>query len=78
MARPMDMQGNLFTLDSPLIGEILGERTVAEFPFFALKKARQLEPMTFQAEGVSIEVSSGNTELPRSMTRRFSSTSPAS
>lgn len=59
MARPMEIQGNLFTLDSPLLGEILGERTVAEFPFFALKKARQLEPMTFQAEGVSIEVSSG-------------------
>ena len=59
MARPVEIQGNLFTLDSPLLGEILGERTVAEFPFFALKKARQLEPMTFQGEGVSIEVSSG-------------------
>jgi plasmid replication initiation protein len=59
MARPMEIQGNLFTLDSPLLGEILGERTVAEFPFFALKKARQLEPMTFQAEGVTIELSSG-------------------
>lgn len=59
MARPMEIQGNLFTLDSPLLGEILGERTVAEFPFFALKKARQLEPMTFEAEGVSIELSAG-------------------
>ncbi len=59
MARPVEVQGNLFTLDSPLLGEILGERTVAEFPFFALKKARQLEPMTFQAEGVTIELSAG-------------------
>lgn len=53
------VQGNLFPVDSPLLGEILGERTVAEFPFFALKKAKQLEPMVFAAEGVSIELSAG-------------------
>ena len=78
MARPMEIQGNLFTLDSPLLGEILGERTVAEFPFFALKKARQLEPMTFQAEGVSIEVSSGKHGIATIYDRRSCSTSRAS
>ena len=59
MARSPDPQGTLFPIDSPLLGEILGERTVAAFPFFALKKARQLEPMNFSAEGVNIELSAG-------------------
>ena len=50
-------QGDLFAIDSPLLGDILGERTVAEFPFFALKKAKQVEPMVFTADGVKIELS---------------------
>ena len=57
MTRSVEAQGNLFAVDSPLLGEILGERTVAEFPFFALKKAKQTESMIFEAAGVRIELS---------------------
>lgn len=52
-------QGDLFAVDSPLLGDIMGERTVAEFPFFALKKTKQVEPMIFSADGVTIELSAG-------------------
>lgn len=50
-------QTDLFDLDSPLYGEVQGERTVAEFPFFALAKAPQMDPMIFASEDVRIEVS---------------------
>ena len=30
------LQGDLFSLHSPLYGDVQGERTVAEFPFFAM------------------------------------------
>ncbi|MET0271082.1 MAG: replication initiator protein A [Sphingomonas sp.] len=50
-------QTDLFDLDSPLYSDVHGERTVAEFPFFALAKTPQMEPMVFQSEDVRIEVS---------------------
>ena len=58
MARAETNQGDLFSLiDSPLLADVRGERTVAEFPFFALSKNKQLEPMVFEAGDVRIEIS---------------------
>lgn len=49
-------QGELFLLDSPLHGEIRGERSLMAFPFFALSKNAWMKPLTYQADNVSIEV----------------------
>lgn len=49
-------QGDLFLLDSPLHGEIRGERSLMAFPFFALSKNAWMKPLTYQADTVSIEV----------------------
>jgi plasmid replication initiation protein len=49
-------QGDLFLLDSPLHGEIRGERSLMAFPFFALSKNAWMKPLTYQADQVSIEV----------------------
>ena len=58
MARTGAKQGDLFSLiDSPLLADFQGERTVAEFPFFALSKNKHFEPMIFDADDVRIEVS---------------------
>ena len=49
-------QGDLFRLDSPLLGEIRGERSLMAFPFFALAKTAWMKPLTYQTDTVSIEV----------------------
>lgn len=49
-------QGDLFILDSPLHGEVRGERSIMAFPFFALTKTAQMKPIEYHAENVSIEV----------------------
>jgi plasmid replication initiation protein len=54
-------QSDLFHLDSPLYGDIQGERTVAEFPFFALTKRAQMEPMAFESETARIEINPSKT-----------------
>lgn len=54
-------QGDLFRLDSPLYGDIQGERTVAEFPFFALTKRAQMETLTFESEAARIEINPSKT-----------------
>lgn len=38
-------QGELFLLDSPLIGEVRGERSLMAFPFFALSKNAWMKPL---------------------------------
>ncbi len=53
MATP---QGELFRLDSPLTGEIRGERSLMAFPFFALSKNAWMKPLTYATPTVSIEV----------------------
>ena len=50
------LQSDLFSLDSPLQGEIRGERSLMAFPFFALAKTRWMKPLTYKTEQVSIEV----------------------
>jgi plasmid replication initiation protein len=49
-------QGELFLLDSPLHGEIRGERSLMAFPFFALAKNAWMKPLAYNTERVSIEV----------------------
>lgn len=49
-------QGSLFRLDSPLLSEIRGERSLMAFPLFALSKNAWMKPLTYQRDAVSIEV----------------------
>ena len=49
-------QGELFKLDSPLVGEIRGERSLMAFPFFALSKNAWMKPLAYSTPTVSIEV----------------------
>lgn len=49
-------QRDLFQLDSPLIGEIRGERSLMAFPFFALAKSAWMKPISYNRGPVSIEV----------------------
>lgn len=49
-------QGELFQLDSPLVGEIRGERSLMAFPFFALSKNAWMKPLTYATPTVTIEV----------------------
>lgn len=52
----MTPQRELFQLDSPLTGEIRGERSLMAFPFFALSKNAWMKPLTYATSTVSIEV----------------------
>ncbi len=61
MTKVIPSQGEMFRLDSPLYGDIQGERTVAEFPFFALTKRAQMEPMTFESDEARIEINPSKT-----------------
>ena len=54
-------QDDLFPLDSPLYGDVQGERTVAEFPFFALTKKAQMTPMIFESGDARIEINPSKT-----------------
>lgn len=49
-------QRDLFQLDSPLTGEIRGERSLMAFPFFALSKNAWMKPLSYEHGPVSIEV----------------------
>jgi plasmid replication initiation protein len=53
---PKVAQGELFRLDSPLLGEVRGERSLMAFPFFALAKNAWMKPLTYNSDAVSIEV----------------------
>ncbi|MET0376066.1 MAG: replication initiator protein A [Rhizorhabdus sp.] len=54
-------QPDLFQLDSPLFADLQGERTVAEFPFFALSKRMNMNPMIFENAGARIEINPSST-----------------
>ncbi len=57
MATPSKIpQGELFLLDSPLHGEIRGERSLMAFPFFALSKNAWMKPLSYETDTVTIEV----------------------
>lgn len=53
---PKANQRDLFQLDSPLTGEIRGERSLMAFPFFALSKNAWMKPLSYHHAAVSIEV----------------------
>lgn len=52
----MAQQLSLVDLDSPLHGQVKGERSVMAFPFFALSKGRRMQPITYHDDCVTIEV----------------------
>lgn len=51
-----DNQGDLFALDSPLLKEVRGERSLMAFPFFALSKGKWTKPLAYKTDKVSIEI----------------------
>lgn len=53
---PAASQGELFLLDSPLTGEVRGERSLMAFPFFALSKNAWMKPLSYATPSVLIEV----------------------
>ncbi|MEO1042457.1 MAG: replication initiator protein A [Pseudomonadota bacterium] len=57
----MSAQLSLVDLDSPLHGQVKGERSVMAFPFFALSKGRRMQPITYSDDYVSIEVRASQT-----------------
>lgn len=50
------IQGDLFALDSPLLTEVRGERSLMAFPFFALSKGKWTKPLAYKTDTVSIEI----------------------
>jgi|GEM_PF-4812349 len=53
---PARAQRDLFQLNSPLIGEVRGERSLMAFPFFALAKSAWMKPLSYEQGLLSIEV----------------------
>ena len=49
-------QGDLFVLDSPLLADVRGERSLMAFPFFALSKGKWTKPLSYENGTVSIEI----------------------
>ena len=49
-------QGNLFEPDSPLHGKVRGERSVMDFPFFALSKVPVEKELEFKIGKLSIQI----------------------
>lgn len=54
-AAPGPSQGDLFTLSSPLLGEVRGERSLMAYPFFALS-ATWKKPLSYKTDAVTIEI----------------------
>ncbi len=59
MAGSDSPQGDLFVLDSPLLTEVRGERSLMAYPFFALTKTAWKRSLTYKTEAVSIEIGPG-------------------
>ncbi len=49
-------QTDLFALDSPLMSDIRGERSLMAFPFFALSKGKVTKTLSYKTDTVSIEI----------------------
>ena len=52
----LPVQRELFALDSPLTGEVRGERSLMAFPFFALSKNPWMKPLRYEHADVALEV----------------------
>lgn len=59
MTTPPVTQGELFRLDSPLLTEVRGERSLMAYPFFALTKTAWMKALAYKTEAVSIEIGPG-------------------
>lgn len=53
--QPVPGQGDLFTLSSPLLAEVRGERSMMAYPFFALS-TKWNKPLSYKTDAVSIEI----------------------
>jgi plasmid replication initiation protein len=53
--QPSANQGDLFTLSSPLLADVRGERSMMAYPFFALSTSWK-KPLAYKTETVSIEI----------------------
>lgn len=51
-----EKQGELFIMDSPLLTDVRGERSLMAFPFFALSKGKWTKPLSYDNGSVSIEI----------------------
>ena len=49
-------QRDLFFLDSPLMAEVRGERSLMAYPFFSLSKGKWTKPLAYKTDAVSIEI----------------------
>ncbi len=49
-------QRDLFVMDSPLLTDVRGDRTLMAFPFFALSKGKWTKPLAYENGSVSIEI----------------------
>ena len=52
-------QQGVLPLDCPLRGEIRGERSIMDFPFFALEKKTQLDEIEHSVGSTSIKIRAG-------------------
>jgi plasmid replication initiation protein len=59
MTDKANIQGDLFTFDSPLMSGVQGERSLMAFPFFALAKTAWTKPLIYKTDLVSIEIGPG-------------------
>jgi plasmid replication initiation protein len=53
-------QGSLFDIDSPLRGNVRGERNLMDFPFFPLAKKPQTEEIVYNHQNVTIQIRAGS------------------
>ncbi|MBB5712062.1 replication initiator protein A [Sphingomonas xinjiangensis] len=50
------VQGRLFELDSPMTGKVQGERSIMDFPLFALSKKAQMDEIRYELGDVTIQI----------------------
>lgn len=59
MTKRQQTQGELFVLDSPLLAEVHGERSLMAYPFFVLTKTAWRRSLSYKNDNVSIEIGPG-------------------
>ena len=74
MAKPQTVilrQGSLFEIDSPLYGKVRGERSIMDYPFFALSKTTSFAPLKYEHENIRIEIQPGATGIATMYDKRI-------
>lgn len=54
------LQGDLFSMDSPLRGGVHGELSLMAYPFFSLTKQAWMKPLRYSTGDITIEVNPGH------------------